>query len=349
MHGNIKKIMSNDKIKIAIIGAGSFGLSLGYFFDSYGFDISIWGHDKKKIEEIKTSKENKYYLPGVIFSENIKFYSNLNEVIADAKYIMIMDPTQYLRNIFKKIKKIINKDQVIIIGSKGIEIKTLSPIYHIVEEIFDDTTNITYMSGPTFAREIASKIPTACVVASKDISVAENVQKVFSNDSFRFYTSNDIIGVNVGGALKNVIAIASGITDGMGLGLNSRAAIITRGLAEITRLGVDLGANPLTFQGLAGIGDLVLTCTGGLSRNRSVGIRLGKGERWSDISASMNMVAEGIYTAKAAYELSKKLQVEMPITEVVYKIIYEDMFVKEAVLLLMGRKLKSELYGIKKG
>jgi len=349
MLGNIRKIM-NKSIKIAILGAGSFGLSFGYFLDSFGFNISVWGHDNTKIQEIINTKENKYYLPGFIFSDDIFFSDDLGSVIKDAQYIFVMVPTQHLRELFKKIIEIINSNQVIVIGSKGIEIKTMSMVYEIAEDILAGMIdNLSYMSGPTFAREIAGKIPTACVIASQNNSVVNQVQKVFSNESFRFYTSNDIIGVNIGGALKNVVAIASGITDGLGLGLNSRAAIITRGLAEITRLGVKLGAEPLTFQGLAGIGDLVLTCTGGLSRNRSVGVRLGKGEGWSEISNSMNMVAEGIYTSKAAFELSQKLNIEMPITKVVYDIIYEEMNVKDAVSILMGRELKAELYGIKKG
>lgn len=349
MHGNTEKFMKEDNNKVGILGAGSFGLAFSLFMNSYGFKVSVWGHNPQHIAGISVNRESDSYLPGFVFPESIEFSDDLENVVKKSRYLFIMIPSQHLRTLFKKLSPIVSKEQIIIIGSKGIEIDTLSPIYKIVEDEFEHTDNFIYLSGPTFAREIATGMPSAAVIASKNEDILNTVQKKFSNESLRLYTSDDVIGVNISGALKNVIAIAAGITDGLSLGLNSRAAIITRGLAEITRLGVKMNANPLTFQGLAGVGDLVLTCTGGLSRNRMVGIRLGKGETLKEISNSMKMVAEGIYTAKAAYHLSKKIGVEMPITEVVYKIIYEGTNVNESISILMGRKLKSELYGFGKG
>ena len=336
------------KLNAGIIGEGSFGTSLSLLFQDKDFKVRVWGHDPGKIKVINERRENIFYLPGFSLPDDIIFSSSMEEVIGKSDLLIFVPPSHVLSAILKKAKRFFKKDVLIIIGSKGIEVESLRTTDEIVrEELGEELCEKTgFFSGPTFAREIASKMPTAGVIASKNPETAEKLQELFSFLYLRAYRSDDVKGVVTGGALKNVIAIAAGIGDGLGLGYNSRAALITRGLAEITRLGVKLGAGPLTFQGLAGVGDLVLTCTGALSRNRTVGIRLGKGEKIEDIIFSMKMVAEGIKTTKAAYNLSKKIGVEMPITEAVYEVLYKNASPQDVVVALMTRKLKPELYGL---
>ncbi len=332
---------------VSIIGAGSFGTSLSLLFHNRGHSVILWGHDPEKVKVIEKRRENIFYLPGFTLPEEIKITSSLEEAISHGDLVIFVTPSQVLREIVKKSLPHIKKSSLLMIGSKGIEVSTLMTLDEVIKDVADEEIceRTGFFSGPTFAREIAAKMPTAAVVASKNEETAKRIQQLISHSYFRVYTSDDVKGVLLGGALKNVIAIAAGISDGLGLGYNSRAALITRGLAEITRLGVKLGARPLTFQGLAGVGDLVLTCTGSLSRNRSVGLRLGKGEKIEEITSSMKMVAEGVKTAKAAYELSRQLKVEMPITEAVYRVIYEGISPTDAVKLLMTRTLKPEIYG----
>ncbi len=335
-------------LNISVIGAGSFGTSLAILFHERGHKVNLWGHDPKKVDEIRKSKENKYYLPGFPIPEDINISSNLEEVVGEGDIIVFVTPSQALREVAKTARNFLKKTSMIVVGSKGIEVSTLKTMDEVLKDVLgeDICSRTGYFSGPTFAREIAARMPTAGVIASSNKETAARLQQILSHTYFRVYTSEDVKGVLLGGALKNVIAIAAGIGDGMGLGYNSRAALITRGLAEITRLGVKAGANPLTFQGLAGVGDLVLTCTGSLSRNRTVGIRLGRGEKIEDIISSMKMVAEGVKTSKAAYELSKKVGVEMPITEAVYQVLYNGVNPIEALKMLLTRTLKPEIYGI---
>jgi glycerol-3-phosphate dehydrogenase (NAD(P)+) len=243
------------------------------------------------------------------------------------------------------MKPYLNPQTVLMAATKGIENDTLSMMSQVAESVLsrEYTDPFSVLAGPSFAKEVYQKFPTAVTIASREISQAERFQKIFSTDFFRVYTSQDLIGVQLCGAIKNVIAIAAGAADGLNFGHNARAALITRGLAEITRLGVAMGANPMTFAGLAGMGDLVLTCTGDLSRNRTVGLKIGKGMKIQEITAGMTMVAEGVRTARSAYELAKKMEVEMPITTQVYQILYEEKNPIEAVKDLMGRELKVEL------
>ncbi len=334
-------------LNVSIIGAGSFGTSLALLFYERGYWVKIWGHDPVKVSEINRQRENIFYLPGFPIPEAITISSDLKEIVVDSDIIIIVTPSQVVREIASQIREYVKRSSFIVVGSKGIEVSTLMTLDEIVKEVLGEEicSRTGFFSGPTFAREIAAKMPTAGVIASRNKETAARLQQLMSHTYFRVYTSEDVKGVIIGGAIKNVIAIAAGIGDGMGLGYNSRAALITRGLAEITRLGVKLGANPLTFQGLAGVGDLVLTCTGSLSRNRTVGLRLGRGEKIEEIISSMKMVAEGIKTSKAAYKLAKKLDVEMPITEAVYQVIYEGEKPSEAVKNLMTRTLKPEIYG----
>ncbi len=334
-------------LNISIIGAGSFGTALALLFYERGHGVRIWGHDPEKVKEINRRRENVFYLPGFPLPEGLEVSNSLEEVVSSGDVLVFVTPSQTLREIAAASKEFIKRKALIIVGSKGIEVSTLKTLDEVLRDVLGEEIcdRVGFFSGPTFAREIAAKMPTAGVLASGNEETARRLQQLMSHTYFRVYSSDDVKGVILGGAIKNVIAIAAGIGDGMGLGYNSRAALITRGLAEITRLGVRLGANPLTFQGLAGVGDLVLTCTGSLSRNRTVGMRLGKGESIDEIVASMKMVAEGVKTSRAAYKLSRKLGVEMPITEAVYQVIYENVEPSEAVKSLMTRALKPEIYG----
>jgi glycerol-3-phosphate dehydrogenase (NAD(P)+) len=265
--------------------------------------------------------------------------------VADKNLIVIVVPSHLMRAITKKMAGHLAGDTAVVSASKGIEQKTHLTMSGVIIENLTEVTEgrLAVLSGPSFAKEVVQKIPTSVTVACRNSDCAAAVQHVFATPYFRVYTSNDVVGVELGGAVKNVIAIAAGILDGLGLGLNTRAALITRGMTEVRRLGLHLGANPRTFTGLAGFGDLVLTCTGNLSRNYTVGIKLGSGQKLQDILNEMHMVAEGVKTAKSVYNFSRKLKVEMPICHEIYRILYEDLAPKEAVRRLMTRTLKQEL------
>lgn len=326
--------------KIAVIGAGSWGTTLACLLADNGHDVTLWVYEEDLAARIESTRENDVFLPGCKVPDNLKVSSTLEDVLGNAGYILSVVPSQHTRAVFRGAGNVIGQEAIIISASKGIENGTLLT----VSEIFNELTGkeITAISGPSFAKEVIEKKPTAVTIASEDRETGLVLQKLFSNEYFRVYTNTDVIGAELGGALKNVMAIASGISDGLGLGSSSRAALITRGLAEMTRLGVVMGAEEKTFNGLSGLGDLVLTCTGTLSRNYTVGHRLGKGEKLKDIISSMKMVAEGVATSESAYELSRKHNVEMPIVEQIYKVINEDKDPMEAVRELMTRTLKSE-------
>jgi len=266
--------------------------------------------------------------------------------VSNKRLLLFAAPSQVTRNVLKNALPFIDSSAVIISASKGIETDTLMTLSQVCHDLLPPElyAGFSVLSGPSFAREVARELPTAVAVASFRNEVAKQMQQVFNTQKFRVYTNNDVIGIELGGAIKNVIAIAAGISDGLGFGHNTRAALITRGLAEMTRLGRALGAREGTFAGLAGMGDLVLTCTGELSRNRTVGIKLGEGRRLADILGDMRMVAEGVKTTESAYNLSAKLDVEMPITEKVYQVLYKDMPARQAVLELMSRDMKAEDY-----
>jgi len=332
-------------MKVAVIGAGGWGTAIANLLADKGLDPGLWCYESELAMEIKNQRENTMYLPGIKLSPGIKPNSNQEEVVKDKELLIFAVPSHYFRPVFEKARQFINPGSVLVSATKGIETDTLLTMSQVMSELLPGANDrIVVLSGPSFAREVAQKKITAITSASMELKSAELVQQTLSTDYFRVYTTTDVIGVELGGTAKNVIAIAAGICDGMGLGLNTRAAIITRGLAEITRLGLKLGANPMTFAGLAGIGDLVLTCTGELSRNHQVGFKLGQGIGLSQILSEMKMVAEGVKNAESVYKLSQKYNVEMPITEQVYLMIYADKSPKLAVTSLMGRKLKTEFW-----
>ena len=326
--------------KIAVIGAGSWGTTLACLLTEKGYDVSLWAYEKEIADEINGSRVNSIYLSDVILPVNLKATNNIGDAVKQARYVLNVVPTQFTRSIFKEAEKYIPKDAVIISASKGIEQGTLLTVSAILKDITGQ--KIAVLSGPSFAKEVLKKLPTAVTLAAENADFSLQLQEIFNTHYFRVYTHTDVLGVELGGALKNVIAIASGISDGLGLGHNARAAIITRGLAEIIRLGERMGADKRTFSGLSGLGDLVLTCTGHLSRNYSVGVSLGKGMKLKDILSSTKSVAEGVATALSAFELSLKYGVEMTVVKQVYEVIYKDENPAEAVKMLMNRALKAE-------
>jgi glycerol-3-phosphate dehydrogenase (NAD(P)+) len=328
---------------ISVIGAGSWGTTLASLLSEKGYDVTLWSREKELVENINNANENNIYLPGIKLPENLKTTNNIEEATAKSRYILNTVPTQYIRMVFSNIKSCLRNECIIISASKGIENNTLLTPSMILKEIL--ARPVAVLSGPSFAKEVIAKFPTAVTLATEDRKTGLLLQEIFNTDYFRVYTHDDIRGAEIGGALKNVIAIASGISDGLGLGYNSRAALITRGLTEIARLGIAMGAKEITFSGLSGLGDLVLTCTAPLSRNYTVGLELGKGFKLSEITGRTKYIAEGVTTALSAYELSRKYGIDMPITEQVYLTIYKDKSPVEAVRDLMNRSLKSEFYG----
>lgn len=330
--------------KIAVIGAGSWGTTLAMLLADKGYHVKLWVYESDLAGEMQKSRENKIYLPGHRLSDNIIVTSIIKDAVKDAGVLVFVVPSHVARGVIKGLAGFLSDNILIVSAAKGIENDTLMLMSDIFKEVLPEPLhkNLTFLSGPSFAKEVVKKMPTAVALAAYNKKAGESVQGLFSTDYFRVLTNSDVKGVELGGALKNVIAIATGISDGMGFGHNTRAAIITRGLAEITRLGIAMGAEPATFAGLSGLGDLILTCTGELSRNRTVGFRLGQGEGLKDILNSMKMVAEGVKTTKAAYELSKKHKIEMPITNEVYYILYEGKDVKVSARDLMKRELGEE-------
>ncbi|MCX8031258.1 MAG: NAD(P)-dependent glycerol-3-phosphate dehydrogenase [Thermodesulfovibrionales bacterium] len=328
---------------ISVIGAGSWGTTLAALLAEKGYDTIIWAKEKTVSEQINQEKQNKLYLPGFILPDNLKATDNLYDAVSTPRYIINAVPTQYIRSVFSPIKHFLNDEATIVSVSKGIELGTYKTPSMILEEI--SSRKVSVLSGPSFAKEVIAKMPTAVTLATYDKKIGLILQEIFNTSYFRVYTHDDIIGVEIGAALKNVIAIAAGISDGLGLGYNSRAALITRGIAEISRLGIKMNAKEITFFGLSGVGDLILTCTSNLSRNYMVGFKLGKGKQLSEIIRDTNMVAEGIATAQAAYELSVKFGVEMPITEQVFLTLYSNKSPQVALSDLMNRSLKTEFYG----
>lgn len=327
---------------IAVIGGGSWGTTLAFLLSKKDYDVSLWVYEKDLAEEIDRTRVNKIYLPDIRLPKNIMVSHRIDAVVNKARYILNVVPAQYTRDVFKEIYSYISNGAVIISASKGIERGTLMTISSVLKELTGH--EVAALSGPSFAKEVIKNLPTAVTLATENRNTGFLLQEVFNTSTFRVYRHDDILGVEIGGALKNVIAIASGISDSLGLGNNARASLITRGLAEITRLGVEMGAEEKTFAGLSGLGDLVLTCTSALSRNYTLGIKLGQGMKLKDILVQTMSVVEGVATAESAFELSKKYNIEMPIVEQVYKIIYEGKDPVLAVSDLMSRSLKSEFY-----
>lgn len=331
-------------MKVSVIGAGSFGTALSTHFATIHEKVHLWVFEEDIYEEIIKKRENPVYMPGLKLAKNIIPTRSLEEAVSDSDFMFIVVPSHVVRTVVKNMKEFISEKTVIVSVAKGIENETNLLMAEVVADVLGEEvlSKMCVISGPSFAKEVAEKKPTLVVSASKNIDNAVLVQKYFSSDLFRIYTSDDLIGVELGGAVKNVIAIAAGMCDGLNLGYNGMAALITRGLAEMTRLGYAMGANPLTFKGLSGLGDLVLTCTGALSRNRQVGVKLAQGKNIDEIQKEMRMVAEGVKTSRSVFELAAKYNVEMPISTQVYKIIYENKSPKDALKDLMRRELKFE-------
>jgi glycerol-3-phosphate dehydrogenase (NAD(P)+) len=332
-------------MKIGVIGAGAWGTALANLLATKGFEVPLWAFEPEVCRDILETRENKIFLPGFRLSENLLPSNDLDSVAADKDLLLLVVPSHVFRSVAEKVVQHPTEDTLIVSATKGIENKTHLTASGMLEQILPPKLHrqIAVLSGPSFAKEVAEKIPTAVTVAAHEPGIAMAVQSVFATPYFRVYTSFDICGVEIGGALKNVMAIAAGISDGLGLGSNTRAALITRGAAEIQRLGIRRGANPKTFMGLAGIGDLVLTCTGTLSRNWTVGSKIGQGMKLDQILSQMRTVAEGVKTTRSVYNMSRNLGVEMPIVEQVYRMLYEDIDPREALQALMGRDLKHEI------
>ncbi len=330
--------------KITVIGAGAWGTALAMLLSDKGHEVSLWMYEKDLALEMESKRENRVYLPGFTLPASLTITSSLEAAVTDTPVILSVVPSHTVRAVTKQYAPFLAKDAIIISASKGIEIETLMPLSEVFKDVLapQHHNNLCFLSGPSFAKEVAQKMPTAVALAAYDPAVGMKAQALFSNSYFRVYTNTDVIGVELAGSLKNVIAIAAGMLEGLGYGYNTSAALLTRGLAEMARLGAAMGGSLQTFSGLAGMGDLVLTCTGGLSRNRTLGVRLGKGEKLEDIMKNAKTVAEGVKTAKAARELAAKYHMHMPIVEQVYHILYEGKDPGQALKDLMARDLKAE-------
>lgn len=333
-------------MRVAVIGAGAWGTALSQLCAASGrHEVRLWALEEEVCRAIRERRENPVYLPGVSLDERIEVETDLAAVLDQAELVLVVVPSHHVRSVMAKAASFLPRSAILVSAAKGIEDETLLTMSAVIEEVVpaEAGRRVVALSGPSFAREVAAGVPTAVVAAARDIRVAEEVQYALSTDNFRIYSQADMIGVELAGAVKNPIAIAVGIADGMRVGLNARAALITRGLAEMARLGVRMGANPMTFAGLAGLGDLVLTCTGDLSRNRQVGLRIGEGKKLEQIVAEMKSVAEGVKNAATVYKLSQKMEVSMPIIEQIHLVLYADKSPKMALRDLMTRRLRSEI------
>ncbi|OQX52294.1 MAG: hypothetical protein B5M54_09085 [Candidatus Aminicenantes bacterium 4484_214] len=330
--------------RVAVIGAGSWGTAFSLHLGHLHLQPTLWVREKNVYEDFLHYRENKTFLPGEVLPPVIHYTQDISEAVEESDFVFVAVPSAYCRSIYEEMEPNLSSSHTVISLTKGIEQSTLKRMTQIMEEIFlpPHRPNLAVLSGPSFAVEVARRHPTAVVVAAEDIRVAKTIQHLIFGPHFRVYASNDVIGVEMAGALKNVIAIAAGISDGLEFGHNARAALVTRGLAEISRLGERMGAQAKTFAGLAGMGDLVLTCNGPLSRNHYVGYEIGKGKKLNEVLAEMKMVAEGVPTTISTLELAHKWQVEMPICEQVYQVLYQNKPPQEALLELMTRALREE-------
>ncbi|MFO7803372.1 MAG: NAD(P)H-dependent glycerol-3-phosphate dehydrogenase [Desulfovermiculus sp.] len=330
-------------MKIAVVGAGSWGTTLAGLLADKGLSASLWVREPELASIIQSTRENAWFLPQVKLPQELEVSTDLGRVLAEATYVLMAVPCQFLRQVLRQVRGLLPPQPAIVCCSKGIETDSLKPMSGVVwEELGDLQPKYAVLSGPSFAREVSQGLPTAVTLGCMDRELGPSLQSALSTQSFRVYLSQDYRGVELGGALKNVMAIATGISDGLEFGTDARAALITRGLAEMSRLGVALGATGQTFMGLAGVGDLVLTCTGDLSRNRQVGLRIGRGESLDSIVSSMQAVAEGVKTTQAVHALGSAHNVELPITDQVYGMLYANKNPRQAVYELMTRTLKEE-------
>ena len=330
---------------IGVVGAGSWGTALANLLAVKGFAVDHWVYEAEVKAQMLEKRENQRFLPGVTLSDNLHPSGDLESVVAGKDLVLVVTPSHVTRRTIERCGHAIGPDTIVVSASKGIENQTHLTISGVLAEVLPELSadRLAVLTGPSFAKEVARQMATVVTVASSDTNSAEIVQQVFVTPFFRVYTIDDVIGAELGAAVKNVIAIAAGVIDGLGLGLNTRAALITRGLVEIRRLGLAMGAQPRTFTGLAGVGDLILTCTGDLSRNHTIGKQIGEGKKLKDLLAGMHMVAEGVKTARSVYNLSRERGVEMPISHAVYHVLYDDMDPKTALYQLMTRDLKQEL------
>jgi len=329
---------------VSVLGAGSWGTALAIVLADNGLTVNLWGRRREQIEAINRDHRNERYLPGVDLPPSIIGYWDMAEAIRGVDTIVLVTPTKSMREVLGQLRRHLDHPVVIVHASKGIEPHTSKRISEIIEEEIPEPLRkaVCVLSGPSHAEEVCRRKPTTVAVSSRNAEAARAVQDLFINQNFRVYTNDDMIGVELGGALKNIIALGAGISDGLGYGDNAKAALITRGLAEITRLGVKMGAHPLTFTGLAGMGDLIVTCTSVHSRNWRAGHMLGKGHSLEETLDKMGMVVEGVRTTEAAYHLARKVGVEMPITEALYGVLFEGKDPRQAVDDLMGRNKRNE-------
>lgn len=331
-----------DKPLVAILGAGSWGTALAILLVRNGYPARLWGHEPNKLERLERERENSQYLPGVAFPQGLHVEHDLTKLARTANNILIATPSHAFRPIVEELKPHLESSAIVAWATKGLEPGSGKLLDRVAREVLGEDIKIGVVSGPTFAREVATGLPTAFTVAASDENVAEQIAGWLRNERTRVYTSRDIAGVQLGGAIKNVMAIAAGISDGLGFGANARTGLITRGLAELSRLGVAMGGKRDTFMGLAGAGDLILTCTDNLSRNRRVGLGLGEGRKLPDILAELGQEAEGVATARELYVLAKRLDVDMPITEQVYLVLYKGRSPQQAVEALLSREPRQE-------
>ncbi|RPF55759.1 NAD(P)H-dependent glycerol-3-phosphate dehydrogenase [Aquisalibacillus elongatus] len=331
--------------QVAVIGAGSWGTALAMVLADNQHEVRLWSHRQDQVDEINQERMNKKYLPEINLPNQLTAYADLQSAVQNAEAILLVVPTKAIREVCRQIRPFLNSNQIIIHASKGIEPETHKRISEmIIDEVGHQAQNqVVVLSGPSHAEEVALRQPTTVTVSAHHMSSAEFTQDLFMNENFRVYTNNDVVGVEIGGALKNIIALGAGISDGLGYGDNAKAALITRGLAEIARLGTSLNANPLTFAGLTGVGDLIVTCTSQHSRNYRAGHMLGKGYVLDDVLDQMGMVVEGVRTTKAAYQLSQKMDIAMPITEGLYELLFHEKEPKKVVDELMRRGKTQEL------
>ncbi|MDR4948413.1 NAD(P)H-dependent glycerol-3-phosphate dehydrogenase [Neobacillus cucumis] len=333
------------KAPITVIGAGSWGTALSIVLADNAHEVRLWSHNEDQVKEINELHTNKKYLPEIMLPELIVGFASLSDALMGVENIVLAVPTKAIREVLGKIKAVQKAPLIITHVSKGIEPNTLLRISEIIKQEMpkEMLKDIVVLSGPSHAEEVSLRHPTTVTVSSENMQTAEYIQDLFINQNFRVYTNSDIIGVEIGGALKNIIALAAGITDGLGYGDNAKAALMTRGLAEIARLGTKMGANPLTFSGLTGIGDLIVTCTSVHSRNWKAGNLLGKGKTLDEVLENMGMVVEGVRTTKAAYQLAQKYNVQMPITSALYNVLFNGKNAKDAVDVLMARGRTHEM------
>ncbi len=331
--------------KIAVIGAGSWGTALSQVLAINDYTVSLWTREKDLCDTISIKHINTHFMPGIALSESIRASLDIREVIHGQKLVLLVVPSQYMRGVLKLAVPSLEKDAIVVSAVKGIETSTLMRPTEMIRDVLGKHVTCAALSGPSFAKEVIAGMPTAVTIAADNIETARELQHALTTKTLRLYAADDMTGVELGGSLKNVISIAAGICDGANIGKSARAAIITRGLAEIIRLGMKMGAKRETFSGLSGLGDLVLTATDEQSRNRTVGFRIGKGEQIKDILDSMTMVAEGVQTSVSVKMISEKLNIDMPVSSEIYEILHRGKDARESIKALLGRTLKDEHYG----